>query len=301
MSIDCEPSATTRSGLVTVIGRPNVGKSTLVNALVGEKVSIVTPKPQTTRHRIVGVATRDNLQIGFVDTPGLHGGQRRALNRVMNEAAVASLAGVDAVLMVVEAGGWQADDDRALERVRATGLPAGLVVNKVDRIRDKSELLPFIQECAARHDFAFIVPLSARRGDNLQPLLDELAALMPPGDFLFPADEYTDRNVRFLAAEAVREKLMLHLRQELPYAVAVEIESFEETPRGPRIGAVIWVAREAHKRMVIGQGGAMLKRVGRGARLDLSERLQAAVDLRLWVKVREDWHDDEGAVRSLGH
>lgn len=291
-----------RSGLATLFGRPNVGKSTLVNALVGEKVSIVTPKPQTTRHRVVGVLTRGDLQIGLVDTPGLHGGHAgRALNRVMNEAAVAGLDGVDAVALVVEAGRWNADDDRALERAHAAGAPVGLVVNKVDRVRDKDALLPFLEDCARRHEFAFIVPLSATRRDNLEPLVRELGSLMPVGGFLFPADEYTDRNPRFLAAEAVREKLMLHLRDELPYAVAVEIESFEESPRGPRIAAVIWVAREAHKRIVIGEGGTLLKRVGRGARLDLSKRLQAAVDLRLWVKVRENWYDDESTIRSFGY
>lgn len=298
---DTAAEETRRSGLVTLFGRPNVGKSTLVNALVGEKVSIVTPKPQTTRHRIVGVATRGDVQIGLVDTPGLHGGHGHALNRVMNESAVASLEGVDAAVLVVEAGRWSDGDDRALARVRAAGLPAGLVVNKVDRVRRKEELLPFLEACAKRHDFAFVVPLSASRGDNLDPLVEEISRLLPAGEFLFPQDEYTDRSLRFLAAEAVREKLMLHLREELPYSVAVEIEAFEESPRGPRIHAVIWVAREAHKRMVIGEGGAMLKRVGRGARLDLSERLDAAVDLRLWVKVREDWYDDEGTVRSLGY
>lgn len=290
-----------RSGLVTLFGRPNVGKSTLVNALVGEKVSIVTPKPQTTRHRIVGVITRGDLQIGLVDTPGLHRGHGRALNRVINETAAASLHGVDAIALVVEAGDWTADDERALERARAAGPPVGLVVNKIDRVRDRGELLPFLDACSRRHEFAFVVPLSATRRDNLEPLLKELGALMPRGEFLFPPDEYTDRNLRFLAAEAIREKLMLHLRDELPYAVAVEIESFEETPRGPRIRAVIWVPREAHKRIVIGEDGAMLKRVGRGARLDLSGRLDAAVDLRLWVKLRENWYDDERDVRSLGH
>lgn len=296
-----EPGAGRRGGLVTLFGRPNVGKSTLLNALVGEKVSIVTPKPQTTRHRIVGVLTEGDLQIGFVDTPGLHGRRSRVLNRVMNEAAVAGLEGVDAVVLVVEAGRWTEDDDRALARATAAGPPVGLVVNKIDRLRDRESLLPFLDDCAKRHDFAFAVPLSATRRENLTPLLDELGALIPPGEFLFPADEYTDRNPRFLAAEAVREKLMLHLRDELPYAVAVEIESFEQAPRGPRIHAVIWVAREAHKHIVIGKDGAMLKRVGRGARLDLSERLGAAVDLRLWVKVREDWYDDERAVHSFGY
>jgi GTP-binding protein Era len=291
----------TRAGLVALVGRPNVGKSTLLNALVGEKVSIVTPKPQTTRHRIVGVVTRGDLQIGLVDTPGLHGGHGHVLNRVINETATASLSGVDAIALVVEAGHWTPDDDRALERALAAGPPVGLVANKVDRVRDKAELLPFLDACNRRHEFAFAVPLSASRGDNLEPLLRELGVLLPVGEFLFPPDEYTDRNQRFLAAEAIREKLMLHLRDELPYAVAVEIESFEETPRGPRIRAVIWVPRETHKRIVIGEGGAMLKRVGRGARLDLSRQLRAAVDLRLWVKLRENWYDDENTVRSLGH
>lgn len=287
------------SGLATLFGRPNVGKSTLVNALVGEKVSIVTPKPQTTRQRIVGVVTRGDLQIGLVDTPGLHGGRGHALNRVMNEAAVASLHGVDAVALVVEAGEWTADDERALEQARAAGAPVGLVVNKIDRLRRRDELLPFIEACGRRHEFAFVVPLSATRRENLEPLIRELGALMPAGEFLFPPDEYTDRNLRFLAAETVREKLMLYLRDELPYAVTVEIESFEETPRGPRIHAVIWVPREAHKQIVIGRGGSMLKRVGRSARLELSGRFRAEVDLRLWVKLRENWYDDESVVRSL--
>lgn len=299
MTKETGTGAKRRSGLVTLFGRPNVGKSTLVNALVGEKVSIVTPKPQTTRHRVVGVMTRGDLQIGFVDTPGLHGGQGRTLNRVMNETAIAGLDGVDVLVLVVEAGRWTRDDERALARVRAAGLPAGLAVNKIDQLSSRDELLPFLDECAQRHDFAFMVPLSATRRENLEPLVDELARFMPAGEFLFPPDEYTDRNLRFLAAEAVREKLMLHLRDELPYSVAVEIEAFEQAPRGPRIRAVIWVARETHKRIVIGEGGGLLKKIGRGARLDLSERLQAAVDLRLWVKVREDWYDDEHAVRSL--
>src|SRR5699024_9719127 len=201
----------TRAGMVALAGRPNVGKSTLVNALVGEKVSIVTPKPQTTRHRIVGVLTADAVQIALVDTPGLHAGRSSALNRVMNETAVASLAGIDLVLLVVEAGQWRADDKRALALAARSGTPVALVINKVDRVDDKQALLPFIERLAAAHEFAFVVPLSARKQDNLAALQQEMAQCMPPGPYLFPEDEYTDRNLRFIAAEIVREKLMLHL------------------------------------------------------------------------------------------
>ena len=291
----------TRAGLVAIVGRPNVGKSTLTNALVGDKVSIVTPKPQTTRHRIVGVLTRRNLQIGLVDTPGLHRDDGRALNRVLNETATASLAGVDAVLMVVEAGQWRDDDERVLQRLARQPVPVGLLVNKVDRLANPSAALPFMQECAARHDFAFIVPGCARSGDNLEPIVDELDARMPAGEFLFPADEISDRSLRFLVAEIVREKLMLALQQELPYALAVAVESYVEDAHGHSIHAVIWVARPSHKGMVIGRGGKVLKQVGSAARRELLARLDGAVDLRLWVKVREGWTDSEAAVRELGH
>ncbi|RJS92049.1 GTPase Era [Salinisphaera sp. Q1T1-3] len=290
-----------RSGMVALVGRPNVGKSTLVNALVGEKVSIVTPKPQTTRHRIIGVLTQDAVQIALVDTPGLHTTQKSALNRVMNETAVSSLAGIDAVLFVVEAGQWHEDDELALSRLARVSCPVGLVVNKTDRVRDKAELLPFMARMGERRAFDFVVPLSARRSDNLGPLLDELTPRMPAGPYLFPEDEYTDRNMRFLAAEAVREKLMLFLQQELPYSIAIEIEAFETTNEQIVIHACIWVARDNHKSIVIGRGGAMLKKIGRAARLDLVERLGQRVDLRLWVKVRDGWTDSEAAVRDLGH
>ncbi|HET7314859.1 GTPase Era [Salinisphaera sp.] len=294
-------STSARSGMVALVGRPNVGKSTLVNALVGEKVSIVTPKPQTTRHRIIGVLTRDNVQIALVDTPGLHTGAKTALNRVMNETAMASLAGIDCVLFVVEAGQWRADDAAALARLEKLDTPVGLVVNKTDRVPDKTELLPFIERLAARRAFDFVVPLSARRADNLEALIDECVARMPEGPYLFPEDEYTDRNMRFLAAEAVREKLMMHLQQELPYSIAIEIERFDTSGEQIEIHACIWVARDNHKSIVIGRGGAMLKKIGRAARLDLVDRLGQRVDLRLWVKVRDNWIDSEASVRDLGH
>lgn len=296
-----EPESTTRSGLVAVLGRPNVGKSTLVNALVGEKVSIVTHKPQTTRHRIVGVVTSGACQIGLVDTPGLHGGQVKALNRVLNATAAASLDGVDAGLLVIEALRWSEDDERALAVLGRAGIPAGLVVNKVDRVQPKASLLPFLEQAAARHHFAFVLPVSARKGDNLKALIDELCPRMPPGAFRFPADEYTDRDLRFLAAEAVREQLTLALHQELPYALAVTVDDWDQDADQARIQATVWVAKSRHRAMVIGHGGQMLKQIGRRARLDLAQRLGLRVDLRLWVKLREDWPANEAAVRELGH
>lgn len=291
----------TRAGLVAVVGRPNVGKSTLVNALVREKVSIVTPKPQTTRHRVVGVVTRDAMQIGFVDTPGLHSHAGKVLNRVLNETAVASLSGVDAVVFVVEAGQWRDEDEQVLQRLGREKTPIILLVNKVDTLTSPSAALPFIEECAARHEFAFILPCSAKTGDNLTPLLDELEKQMPAGPFLFPSDEYTDRNLRFLITETVREKLMMSLQQELPYSISVSIESFEEDETRMHIHAVIWVARANHKAMVIGRGGSVLKTVGTSARRELLHRLGKKIDLRLWVKVRDGWNDNELVVRDLGH
>jgi len=289
------------SGMVALVGRPNVGKSTLVNAIVGEKVSIVTPKPQTTRHRIIGVLTRPGLQIALVDTPGLHTSRKSALNRVMNETAVASIAGIDVVLFVVEAGQWRAEDDAALARLSRLEMPVGLVINKVDRIADKAQLLPYIEEVAAKRDFAFVAPLSAKRHKNLDALIAECAARMPEGPYLFPEDEYTDRNLRFVAAETVREKLMLFLQQELPYSAAIEIERYDASGEQVEIHACVWVSRDNHKSMVIGRGGQMLRKIGRSARLELVERLGQRVDLRLWVKVRENWIDSEAHVRELGH
>lgn len=290
-----------RSGMIALVGRPNVGKSTLTNTLVGEKVSIVTPKPQTTRHRIIGVLTRDRVQMALVDTPGMHTVQKTALNRVMNETASASLAGIDLVLFMVEAGQWRDDDAAALKKLDNLKIPVGLVINKVDQVRDKAALLPYIQKVSQKHTFDFVVPLSARREDNLEALVGECEAYIPEGSHLFPEDEYTDRNMRFLAAETVREKLMMHLQQELPYAIAIEIERFDTTGEQIAIHACIWVARDNHKSIVIGNKGAMLKKIGRAARLDLVDRLGQRVDLQLWVKVRDNWIDSEASVRDLGH
>ncbi|GIX22046.1 MAG: GTPase Era [Gammaproteobacteria bacterium] len=294
-------AATTRCGLVAVVGRPNVGKSTLVNALVGQKVSIVTPKPQTTRHRILGIKTRPDVQLVLVDTPGLHLDQKHALNRYMNRAALAAVADVDAVLLVVEPGRWGAPEDRLLEALAGFSGPVVVALNKIDTLRNKALLLPEIEALAARGDFAAIVPVSARLGDGLDRLENVLFERLPPGPFLYEPDQISDKPLRFIAAELLREQLFLALHQELPYALTVEIEAFEEEEGLIRIAAVIWVAKRSHKAIVIGRGGERLKDVGRRARLAMREAFGKPVHLRTWVKVREDWHDDERALRSLGY
>ena len=293
--------AKTHCGLVAIVGRPNVGKSTLLNALVGEKVSIVTPKPQTTRHRIVGLLTDADTQIAFVDTPGIHGQAKTALNRLMNRTAVSALAGVDLVLFVCEAGRWTDDDQLTLDRLRGTAAPVGLVVNKVDRVKAKPVLLPFLKETAVRSTFAFSVPVSATKRDNLAPLFAEIRARLPEAPFLYDAEQLTDRSQRFLVAELVREKLMISLQQEIPYALTVEVEEYREDGALLRISTVIWVDRDGQKAIVIGAGGAQLKRIGRQVRLELEKRLERKVFLQLWVKVKSGWADDDRALRSLGY
>jgi len=291
-----------RCGYVAVVGRPNVGKSTLVNALVGKKVSIVTRRPQTTRHRITGVATGPGSQILFIDTPGLHSLHKRALNRAMNRAAVAALADADAVALVVEAGRWTDEDAVALKRARESGRPVMLVANKIDQVRPREALLPFLEEVSGRGEFEAIVPVSAERGDNVERLRELLAAAMPEGPPLFPADAVSDRDERFHAAEIVREKLTRRLHEELPYGLTVEIERMVADDEGRyEIAAVIWVEREGHKAIVVGRGGEMLKAVGRAARLELKERLGAPVHLSLWVKVREGWSDSDADLRRFGY
>lgn len=291
----------TRSGLAALVGRPNVGKSTLLNALVAEKISIVTPKPQTTRHRIVGVVTHQQTQIGLIDAPGIHLETRTALNRVMNETAVAGVKGVDLVVLIVDRGRWTDDDAAALARAKSSGAPVGLVVNKADLERDKRQLLPLIEQHAQRHDFAFVVPVSAEKNDNLDALNAEMAAYMPNGPFLFDDDALTDRPVRFIAAEIIREKFTLFLRQELPYQIAIEVEYFDsDDPACTYVQALVWVARDNQKSIVIGAGGRMLERVGRSARLALADWLETRVDLRLYVRVDPGWPDDEARSRFRG-
>jgi GTP-binding protein Era len=294
------PAPAHRCGFAAIVGRPNVGKSTLLNALIGTKVSIVTPKPQTTRHRILGILTRPHSQIVFVDTPGIHAQERRVMNQYMNRSALSSLD-ADVLLLVVEALQWTEDDERVLERVRGSKRPVIAIVNKVDRVREKPRLLPYLKELSRRAEFKAIVPLSAERRDNLVKLPKLIEELLPEGPALFPTDQVTDRSERFLAAEIIREKLTWRLREELPYGLTVEIERFEEQGGRVGIGAIVWVERPGQKAIVIGAGGERLKEIGRLARLEINELLKKSVHLELWVKVKENWADSEQALKSFGY
>ena len=299
-----------RAGHVAVIGRPNVGKSTLVNALVGANVSIVSNRPQTTRHRLLGIATVDGGQLVLVDTPGLHGdgGKRasNALNRVLNRAARGAIEGVDAAVLVIEAGRWDDEDAVAYDTLRASGLPVVLAVNQVDRVPDKGTLLPYLKQVTEDRPFAAVHPVSALKRSGLDALVASLLALLPAQPALYGEDEITDRSQRFLAGELLREQLMRQLGAELPYATTVEIESFTEEPSPQagvmyRIGAVIWVEREGQKAIVIGKGGVRLRDIGKRARERMERLFGAKVFLQTWVRVREGWSDDEAALRSLGY
>lgn len=290
-----------KSGYIAIAGRPNVGKSTLLNALVGQKISITTHKPQTTRHKVLGIKTTEHFQMVFVDTPGFHLGESRALNRYMNRAALSALHEVDVVLFVVEAGRWKVEDQSLLEKVPNNQGSVIAVVNKVDAVSDKKELLPYIAELASRFTFHALLPVSARDGEGLDRLEEIIGECLPQAPAYFDADQVTDKSQRFLAAEIIREKLYLVLRQELPYALTVEIEAFSEEPEINHISAVIWVEKNSHKGMVIGKRGAGLKAVGQAARKAMEELFEKKVFLQLWVKVKSDWSDDERALRSLGY
>ena len=292
-----------RCGFAALVGRPNVGKSTLLNALLGRKLSIVSPKPQTTRTRLHGVLNRPGLQIVFVDLPGLHARQPRALNRFMNRMALASLADSDVNLFVVEALRWTDEDEQALAELRQAGRPILLLVNKVDRIRPREKLLPYLEQVSHKAEFAGIIPVSALKKDNLERLPELIATHLPESPLLFPPEHVTDASERFMAAEIIREKLTLRLQQELPYGIAVEIEAMgelEDEPGKLLIQAVIWVERAGQKAIVIGKGGAQLKEIGTAARLDLKAHFGRPVHLELWVKVREGWSDDERVLRRFG-
>ncbi len=291
-----------RAGFVALVGRPNVGKSTLLNALLDRKLSIVSPKPQTTRHRILGVLTRPGFQIAFVDTPGLHTGARRMLNQYMNRTAATSLADADLVAFVVEALRFDHEDERVLERIRSSGRPAALIINKVDLAQPRSRLLPFIESLAARHPFLEVVPLAATKQGSAERLPAILAAHLPESPELYPPEQVTDRSDLFRATEIIREKLTMRLQQELPYGLTVEIERSEETPDGRlEIGAVIWVERPGQKAIVIGEGGSLLKAVGQAARLDLNRLYGRRTHLELWVKVKENWADSANALKAFGY
>ncbi len=288
-----------RSGLVAIVGRPNVGKSSLLNTFVGKKVSIVTPKPQTTRWRVLGIRNEPTTQFVFVDTPGLHRDTPRAVNRMMNKTATGALAGVDVVLFVVHAGRWTEDDDHALAALGPTENVIA-VVNQIDRLRGRDQMIPYLQELEARGPFAAIVPVSAMTGENLDHLLDEIRTRLPEGPALYPVDQVSDRDDRWHVAELIREQLMLRLEQEVPYSIAVTIDRFEEDGGLTRIAATIWVERSGQQPIVVGRGGALLKEVGRATRLELEQRWGRKVFLQLLVKVRERWTDDQRELRALG-
>ena len=289
-----------RSGFAALVGRPNVGKSTLLNAMIGQKLSIVTPRPQTTRHRIVGIAHLPNAQIAFVDTPGLHQHGSRALNKAMNRTAATSLNDADLVVLVIDATKWTAEDDLALERVVASGLPAIAAVNKIDQIHPRDKLLPYMADLAKRHNFAAIVPISALKANGVEALKKTIAEALPVAPAMYADDQLTESSLEFRIAEMIREKLTLELNQEVPYGVAVEVEQMNDTDGQLTVDAAIWVDREGQKPIVIGAKGERLKRVGRSARIALNDLLNRRLHLNLWVKVRENWADNARALKHLG-
>jgi GTP-binding protein Era len=290
-----------RCGMVAVIGRPNVGKSTLINAVMDRKVSIVTAKPQTTRHRILAVHTSDDTQIIFVDTPGLHRQAGKAMNRVMNRTAANALADADLVLFVSDATRWTIEDEDVLKRLKDCNAPVVALLNKVDKVQPKEKLLEALSTMAARHDFAEIVPISAKKHDNLQQLMALIPSFLPESPPLFPPDMHTDRSADFHAAEVIREKLTESLHQELPYGLTVQVERYVTEGRGVAINAIIWVERDSQKGIVVGKKGAVLKKVGRAARLEIAEQLGCPVHLELWVKVKANWADNEKDLLRLGY
>lgn len=292
---------THKSGYIAIVGRPNVGKSTLLNRILGQKISITSRKPQTTRHRILGVKTCGDVQAIYVDTPGLHRERKEALNRYMNSQASAALRDVDLVIMVVENDVWTDEDELVLEKVRHCPCPVIAVVNKVDLLQNSASLLPLIEKLSKTFEFAEIVPVCARRGDNLDRLEKLIIERLPAGVHYFPEDQVTDRSERFLASEMVREKIMRRLGDEVPYQITVEIEQFKREEKILRIRALILVERAGQKKMIIGSGGEQLKQIGRDARIDMERLFDAKVMLHLWVKVKTGWADNERSLRSLGY
>lgn len=292
----------THCGLIAIVGRPNVGKSTLLNSLLGQKISITSRKPQTTRHRILGILTEDQKQAVLVDTPGLHADEKRAINRLMNRAASSSIAEVELILFLVEGTHWTDDDELVLNKVKKSGAPCILIINKIDNVQDKESLLPQLQVLGEKHDFTQIIPISASKGDNVDTVRDICLSSLPEGDFWFPEDHITDRSSRFMASEIIREKLMRFTGDELPYSTTVEIEQFKVDEKGIlHINALILVERNSQKRMVIGNKGERLKTIGQEARRDMEEMFEQQVFLESWVKVKSGWADDERALRSLGY
>ena len=290
-----------RCGFVAIVGRPNVGKSTLLNHILGMKLSITSRKPQTTRHQILGVKTVDNIQTIYVDTPGIHQRRGTAINIYMNRAATSVLNDVDVILFVVQANKWTEEDQAIIERFKKVSCPIILVVNKIDTLKSKKELLPLIDELSARYDYAEILPVSALNGINVDMLEQKIAPLLPENEYIYPDDQVTDRSMRFLASEIIREKLIRELGQELPYTSTVSIDKYVDAPDIVHIHATIYVESEGQKAIIIGKKGSRLKSIGTKSREDISKMIGTKVYLNLWVKVREGWSNDERALRGLGY
>ena len=290
-----------RCGFVAIVGRPNVGKSTLLNHILGQKISITSRKPQTTRHQILGVRSSDSAQVIYVDTPGIHNRRSTAINRYMNRAASSVLEDVDLVLFVVQAMQWTEEDDTVMHRLEKIEAPVLLVVNKIDKIDEKNELSPYIEKLNTKRRFDAVIPISALHTLNIAELEAEVDRRLPENEAFFPEDQITDRSIRFLSAEIIREKLVRELGQELPYTTAVEIERFEEQEKLTRIFATIYVETKGQKAIIIGRKGSRLKSIGTKARVDIEKMLDGKVYLELWVKIREGWSNDERALASLGY
>ncbi len=287
-------------GHVALIGRPNVGKSTLMNHLLGQKISITSRKPQTTRHRILGINTSGKGQAIYMDTPGMHKNEKRALNRYLNRTADTTLLGVDVVVWLIDGLKWDDYDEVIFKKLENAGLPVILVVNKVDKVKDKDAVFAFFAEAQKKYPFAEMIPVSALKGINLEKLDGLIFSQLPEGGLIYPEDQITDRPERFLAAEIVREKLTRRLGDELPYALTVEIERYEELDNINKIYATIWVERDSQKNIVIGKQGEMLKKVGIDARSDIEKLVDKKIYLQLWVKVKKGWSNSERALRNLG-
>lgn len=294
-------SSTRRCGYVAIVGRPNVGKSTLLNHILGQKISITSRKPQTTRHRVLGIKTEGDVQAIFVDTPGMHKSEPKAINRYMNRAATSAVVDVDCVLMLIEADKWTPQDDHVLAQLSAVKVPVILVVNKIDKLENKKALLPHLEQVGAKYPFHQLIPIAALQGRQLDALEAEIAQCLPESEHFYDEDQITDRSQRFLAAEIIREKIMRQLGQEVPYEMAVEIEKMERKGKVWHIHGLILVERAGQKNIVIGKQGQKLKTIGTEARLDIERMVDAKVMLNLWVKVKSGWSDDERALRSLGY
>lgn len=292
---------TSYCGYIALVGRPNVGKSTLLNRIVQQKVSITSRKPQTTRHSILGIRTDGDIQFVYVDTPGIHHGNKKAMNRLMNKTAMSVLRDVDVIAFVVDGTHWEEEDEYVLDLIKKSEVPCILVINKVDKIADKTQLLPWIEQICKKHDFAGIVPVSAKTGVQVEELQTQFVNYLPEGPHLYPEDQLTDRSIRFLCAELLREKVFRFCGQELPYSVSVDIESFQEEENLIRIHALILVEKENHKRMLIGDRGQKLKEMGTAARIDMEKLLGKKVFLQCWCKVKAGWSDDERLLKQLGY